>query len=135
MSKLGFDQVLKRLQKVDREFILGGIELAKQEFKRNFQTESNAESGSGWKPVKRKVPPQILVEDDELRKQAVKDGTLRYFYGRGQYIIDPIDKRGKGYADYHQSGVGVAERKFATQSKDLTKKQRDLLVTLVHKAF
>lgn len=128
MSKLGFDRVIKSLPAAKRSFLKQGLFAARKEFKRNFDTESNAESGTNWDMVLRGYPPPILDVRGELRAQAIQGGNVTITLNSITLEIDPLDERGRGYAEYHQEGTDVmAQRAFVTQSKQLTKEQEILL--------
>jgi len=136
-SKLGFGEVAMRIKKVERAFLQQGIKLAQQEFKSNFDSESNAESNEAWEDLTyRDVPPPILDLTGELKNQTT-EGIPEISDGKAVLTIDPIDpKKGKGYADYHEDGIGRnKKREFVTQSNQLTDKQTELLTELIDKAF
>jgi len=136
-SKLGFGEVAMRIKKIERKFLEGGVKLAQQEFKSNFDSESSAESNEVWEDLTyRDVPPPILDLTGELKNQAT-EGIPEISDGKAVLTIDPIDpKKGKGYADYHEDGIGRnKKREFVTQSASLENKQIELLTELIDMAF
>lgn len=128
MSKLGFDKSIRKIGGSKRSFLRGAIVLARKEFKRNFDTESDSESKKRWDAVLRGYPPPILDVTGELRAQAVSGGRLEFKLNSAHLTIDPLDERGRGYASYHQDGTPqMHQRRFVTQSEALSKAQQNLL--------
>jgi len=126
---------------VERRFLQKGIELAQEEMKENFDTESNKETGSSWNGISyRDTPPPILDLSGDLKSEAI--GNKPIIVGNtGTLTIDPIDERGKGYASYHQDGENQYrsetefKREFVTQSKELENKQVSLLINELDRQF
>lgn len=140
MSKLGFNRDIINMRSAQKRFLRVGMSLAQKEFKRNFDGEKNSETGQQWDDVVRGVPPPILDDTGELKGNTLSSGNVSYtsnsdFGGTAVLTVDPIDKRGRGYAQYHQDGIGVTERAFITQSNDLTNEQESLLISLTDKSF
>lgn len=128
MSKLGFDRSIRRIGGSKRAFLRGAIVLARKEFKRNFDTETDTESKKRWDAVLRGYPPPILDVTGELRAQAISGGVLKFTINSAHLTIDPLDERGRGYASYHQDGTPkMHQRRFVTQSESLSKLQQNLL--------
>lgn len=135
MSKLGFNLVISKMKRLERQFLSDGMKLARQEFKFNFDSQSDAESNMLWHPVKRKVPPKILVNTGNMKSEAIRTGKITTLPGKMILTIDPIDIRGNGYASFHQDGEGRIQRNYVTQSENLTNKQTNRLLDLLDKAF
>lgn len=141
-SKFNFGSLSKQFQaKVERPFLDGGMKLAKDEFAGNFSTESNAETKNPWNDVVRTTSDPILDVSGRLKTAATKDGGIVYGNKKATFNINPIDNRGREYAQYHQDGINQYrtkdefEREFVTQSDDLNNKQENLLLNLINKLF
>lgn len=128
MSKLGFNKAIANYTKMEQAFFRRGMRAAQQEFKRNFDTESDAETGRSWDMVLRGYPPPILDVTGQLRAEALSSKNVKIYRGKAVLTVDPIDGRGRGYAAYHQDGDGVNQRKFLTQSTNLTRVQTNILL-------
>lgn len=129
MSKLGFDKALRRLAVAEKRFFVLAMQAAQKEFKTNFDTESNVQTGQSWDMVVRGYPPPILDVTGELRAETLSRKNISYFRNKAVLTVDPIDNRGRGYASYHQegfthkNGTEVEARKFLTQSRQLDRIQ------------
>ena len=132
MSKLGFGQVERRMVRVERKFLTQGIKLAQKEFKENFNSESNSETGVDWEDWKIQHPGQnkILVKDGKLKDESLTNKPVIISSGStGTAIltIDPVDDRGRNYAAYHEESPSQGnniQREFVTQSSNLDIKQK-----------
>lgn len=141
MSKLGFDRIIKRLDRAEKEFLTRGMKLAQKEFSKNFKSQSDAEKGTSWLDVERGVPPPILDVSGELVAEATSPANIKFSKNFATLTIDPIDERGRGYAEYHQEGINQYrtkdsfQRRFVTQSSNLDREQKNALIIAVEKAF
>lgn len=142
MSKLGFNKVLNRLDHLERNFFTKAMSAAQKEFKQNFDTESNAEDNTKWDSLKRRTPPPpILQWDGNLKAESLKPRNVVIMKGKAILTINPIDKRGRSYAKFHQEGFThlqagrIAPRKFVTQSSILTLTQKRILEIETDKCF
>lgn len=137
MSKLGFGDVAAKAIRIKRDFLRGGILLAKQEIAENFNNQSNKETSMAWNDVVRDVPPPILNVTGALKD----DTTIQINESSAILTKDPIDKRGRGYASYHEDGENQYrsksefQREFVTHSLQLENEQIALLTELIDKAF
>jgi hypothetical protein len=128
MSQLGFDKVIQQIKSGQKKLLGDLIKISQEEFAENFETESNKETGDSWKPVKREVPPPILVETGKMKDQTI-NGIPKIVGNTATLVIDPIDDRGRTYAAYHQqptdSGINFGhnvEREFVGTSKETVEK-------------
>lgn len=141
MSKLGFDKIIKRINTAERNFLKKGMIRAQKEFNHNFDKETNSETKENWPVLSRPEPPSKLNVSGALKKNTLYFGNVRFYPGRAILLIDPIDKKGRGYAEYHQEGINQYkskkefERKFVTQSRDLDEDQKKILMIEVDRAF
>lgn len=135
MSKLGFDRILSKLSRAEKRFLQDGMRIAKREFKQNFDKEQNSETGNSWDMVVRAYPPPILEETTRLRRETLY-GEVIYSVGKASLIIDPVDKRGRGYASYHEEGTDIMpQREFVTQSENSTNLQIEALYKRLDEIF
>ena len=147
-SKFGFGTSAGKASGLASNFLRGGIKLAQQEFKENFESESAA--GDPWQDLSyRDVPPPILDLTGKLKSEATEKSpeiSVNGFSGKAVLNINPTDERGREYADYHEQdsngedgtkGDGDygrnVQREFVTQSDFLYAKQEALLVSLLDK--
>lgn len=136
MSRLGFDRMLRNIRQINKEFLREGMKAAQKEFKQNFEFEVNSQTGQLWDNVVRSVPPPILDVTGSMKRAAIASGNVVYLGNSAVLTVDPIDKRGRGYAAYHQEGTSRApQREFVTQSNELTKEQESILDNLIEKIF
>ena len=147
MDRFGFNKALNEIKsQATPNFLLGAIKLEQEEMKENFESESA--NGDPWKElVYRNVPPPILDLEGELKSGAIEN-LPKIEGNKAVLIIDPIDSRGKGYAEFHQQdgsgetatkGTGDygknVKREFMTQSPELDEKQKNLLINELNKVF
>lgn len=136
MSKFGFDKIARKYSAGEKRILVALIEDGRKEFKFNFQNEMNSENMSSWSAVQRPVPPKILIRTGKLSGEAIRSGRVVYRAGRATLTVDPIDERGRPYADYHQSGIGRnPERQFITQSDGLTRTQVNTILKELDRIF
>lgn len=146
-SRFNFKDVEKKMRsEVVPGFLNDGINLAKLEFAKNFESESNSESNEKWSELSpnyygrdpEDAPILDLtgkLKDEALNNRPVISGN------KAILTIDPIDSRGKGYASYHEDGENQYrdkvefQREFVTQSKELDEKQKRMLINKLDKAF
>jgi hypothetical protein len=136
MSLLGFDKLILQLEKVENKFLKDGMALAQSEFRSNFDQERDSETGTDWADVVRGVPPPILNVTGNLKSQTLDIKNVVFRKGSATLTVDPIDYRGKGYANYHMTGTrNMVARPFLTQSQVLIKRQKELLEALCDNFF
>lgn len=142
MSKWGFDRILRKLPQIERRFFTEAIKAAqKSEFKLNFSANKDNETNVSWNPVLRAVPPPILDVTGKLKAEAISKGKVVILPRKGILTIEPIDSRGRGYASYHQkgfthkSGTFVEARPFISQSANLIRIQKAILLKIVSQTF
>jgi hypothetical protein len=141
MSKLGFEKLLRDVDKIEKSFLKRGMKLVQKEIKTNFDKETNSETSKNWLDVERGVPPPILDVTGELKAQATHPSNIIYSKGKAVLTVDPIDIRGRGYAQYHQDGINQYrtkdsfQREFVTHSNDLENKHLKLLTDIVDNWF
>ena len=139
-DRFGFGEILKKLPSIEKEWLTDGIKVAQQEFKSNFEQEKDSEKNKNWNPVIRQVPPPILQDTGEMMEQSIS-GVPVISGNKAVLTIDPIDERGKGYAEYHQEGINQYrsqeefQRQFITESEDTDKKLKSLLISILDKNF
>lgn len=139
-SKLGFGELLGYFKVAENDFLMEGAELAKEEFNKNFDSKSDKGDDEGfggeWAPlISRNEPPPMLELTGRMREKTV-DSPIQIGNGFSLFIIDPIDKRGRGYAEYHDQGTqNMPQRRTIVQSKDLDFKQLNALMRNIDKAF
>lgn len=141
MSLLGFNIVINNLKNSTKPMLKEMMDASKREFEENFETESNIETGHPWQPLSQstlltKENPDngILVDTGALKNEATK-GKVVYTQNSATLIVDPIDKRGKGYASYHMDGDGVPERDYLTRSSHLEQEILEIAMKHVDKSF
>lgn len=141
-SRFGFGSLAVRFKAaVERPFLEQGINLAKEEFKDNFDTESNLETQNPWNDVVRNTGEPILDVSGKLKSEATRSGGIVFGNKKATFDINPTDDRGREYAQYHQEGINQYktkdefQREFVTQSDDLSNKQEKLLVKLTDNFF
>lgn len=140
MSKLGLNNLLKDFESLEKKFFDRAIKESKKEFRSNFNKERNHETDTDWDMVLRVYPPPIL-DVSGLLKNEVLNNKHKTFKGVAILTVNPIDERGRGYAKYHQEGFFakngdfVAPREFFTQSSNLTRKHKEILLDETHKIF
>lgn len=141
-SKFGFSNLAKQFtSKIEKPFFDGAMDLAKQEFKSNFATESNSETNNPWNDVVRNTGDPILDVTGKLKSESTRTGGIIYGVKKATFNINPVDKRGREYAQYHQDGINQYkskdefQREFVTQSDKLTDDQMKLLEKLANNFF
>ena len=122
-------------KKIEKRFLTKGMRAAQSEIRRNFNKETDSESGNAWTMVLRGYPPPILDVTGELRAQALHSGNVVIMPHKAVLTIDPKDSTGRGYAVYHQDGVNVHQRRFVTQSAKLTTDQTNILLNEIDREF
>lgn len=133
MSILGFDKSIANIRSTKRLVLSEMMAVAKKEFKSNFDTESNTETGESWKEItevtrsRRKNSDNPILEDTGSLKNATVNGNVLYTENTATLTVNPVDNRGREYAKYHQDGDGVEERAYITQSQSLTRKQEEII--------
>lgn len=145
-DRFGFGRVAGKVRSVEKRWLSGAVQLAREEMVRNIREQTNQESGVSypalsylidWVP---KNPPRLVLTGILLA--AIRNNGIK-FIGRSEAIltIDPIDSKGNGYASYHQDGENQYKSKsefqseFVTQSKVLDRRQRRLLIDELDKEF
>lgn len=77
--------------------------------------------------MQRATPPPILNVTGRL-KSNVATGLKIISYRAFRIEADPVDERGRGYAKYHNEGIGTnPQRSFAKQDDLLTTTQLNIL--------
>ena len=140
-NRFNFSEIKNRMVSVERDFLTKAIDLAKEEIKENFESQSSLESGKSWPELSyREEPPPRLQLTGELMQESLNNKPT-IIGNQAILSIDPIDKRGKGYASYHEDGENQYKEKeefqseFVTQSKELENKQVELLIRELNKVF
>jgi len=137
MSTWGFDDVIREYKRAEKRFLREGIILAqKEEFAKNFVTESNSETGVPWMDTTR--PNPILKDQLRLRQETLSQGNITIAGNKGILFIDPVDDRGRGYAAYHQESPSQGnniQREFITASNEILDKQEALLISILDQTF
>lgn len=141
MSLLGFDIVIKNLKANNNKMLKEMMDESKKEFKRNFDTESNQETGNPWQPLseatlltKENPDNGILVNTGALKNEAI-GGNVIYRQNSATLIVDPVDKYGKAYASYHMDGDGVPKRDYLTRSANLENNIKEIALNYTDKSF
>lgn len=141
MSKLGFDKVLQDMNGIEGVFLRKGMKISMIYFEKNFETESNTATGNEWNDVVRDVPPPILNVTGKLKEETTNEKNVAYLGNKATLTIDPIDKRGKGYAEYHEEGINQYrsksdfQREFVTEGEDMLDEIELMLINELNKAF
>lgn len=139
-SKLGFGDLLSQLKIAEKEFLKEGIQLAKTEFNENFDLKEDKGDEKGgaetWEPLKyRREPPPILQLTGNMRDKTVS-APIQYGSNFAFFIIDPLDKKGRGYASYHDTGTNkMPARRTVVQSSELDFKQLNALMNILDRVF
>ena len=117
------------------------MEESQREFAHNFENEVNSETGEDWTPLaestlqsKENPDNGILVDTGSLKNETLR-GNIVYTQNSATLIVDPIDKRGRGYASYHMDGDGVPERDYITRSRTLGSNLENIALNHVDKSF
>jgi len=139
MSLLGFDKVIKNLQASNAAMLKEMMAESQKEFSRNFKEEKNSETGKSWpslseETIKRKGSSEILRETGKLEKETL-GRNIKTTDHSITLTVDPIDKRGKGYASYHMDGEGVKKREYITTSSSLKKIINEVGIKYLAKAI
>lgn len=141
MSKLGFDKVMMEMNGVERVFLKKGMKISMNHFEKNFDTESNTATGNEWNDVVRDVPPPILNVTGKLKEESTNERNVEYSGNKATLTVDPIDKRGKGYAEYHEEGINQYrsksdfQREFITEGQDMMDEIEVMLINELDKVF
>lgn len=145
MDRFGFGDVARLMPKVTSNFLFNGVELARKEMIENIENQSSKESGKSypeltyyldWRP---KNPPRLVLTGELLNE--IKVNRVHVLGNSVVLTIDPIDKKGKGYASYHQDGENQYKDKeefqseFVTQSESLWYSQTKMLINEIDKIF
>ena len=148
-SKFGFGRI--DTSGIARDFLAGGVRLAQEEWKGNFESEST--NGESWEQLTyRDVPPPILDLTGKMKDETVNGKpSISVSGANGKAVLDinPEDERGRNYASFHEqkssgdtgeiSGDGDyghnIQRQFLTQSEKLDLEQENLLERLTTAAL
>lgn len=132
MSKFGFDRKIAAWQSIKQHAMERVAIETQKHFVSNFDTESwNNAKWDALEPstrTKQTADLPILNVTGKL-KGAVADSIKSVTSSQVVMIADPIDNRGRSYADYHNEGTPfrLPQRSFMKQDDRLTKLQLRIL--------
>lgn len=130
----GFGTAMNRMQAQGKTALREMMDAAQKEFGENFDTESAG--GKPWDDVVRDVPPPILDVTGELRGHVEAKGNVAIMADKAILTVDPLDSRGRGYAEYHMEGTPyMPQREFIVQTDSLTAEQEDIILNTIENAF
>ena len=125
MSKFGFDRKAAAWHGIMQNAMQQVANKTRDYFIVGFNTESWG--SAKWQGVVRATPPPILNVTGKL-KNSVQNSIVSVTSNRVEMIADPIDNRGRGYANYHNEGTPqMPRRSIMKQEERLTKLQLNIL--------